>query len=218
MTANNVCYQLQGQMVVMLSRWRALLIIGPQDILCSVLAKTSHLSSCYLLACIRCVNKPLANLLLCSYGVRDTPCSHALYSQCTSLSSAAQACRVKLDNCTEWDIQWIKWHCGDITAGSACCLQFRFIVDGVWKWADDQPVMRDEEGNYINVLEVHEFVPENLESLSGFEPPPSPPSRCFACLYVIAATSGTPEWQNEHNSFSIPPPDCEQAPAHDCRL
>ncbi|KAL3133479.1 hypothetical protein ABBQ38_007342 [Trebouxia sp. C0009 RCD-2024] len=54
--------------------------------------------------------------------------------------------------------------------------QFRFIVDGVWKWADDQPVMRDEEGNYINLLEVHEFVPENLESLSGFEPPPSPPS------------------------------------------
>lgn len=63
-------------------------------------------------------------------------------------------------------------------------LQFRFIVDGVWKWADDQPVMRDEEGNYINVLEVHEFVPENLESLSGFEPPPSPPSRCFVLLIM----------------------------------
>ena len=62
---------------------------------------------------------------------------------------------------------------------SACCLQFRFIVDGVWKWADDQPVLRDEEGNYINLLEVHEFVPENLESLSGFDPPPSPPSRCL---------------------------------------
>lgn len=63
---------------------------------------------------------------------------------------------------------------------TACCLQFRFVVDGVWKCADDQPAMRDEDGNYINVLEVHEFVPENLESLSGFEPPPSPPSRCFA--------------------------------------
>ena len=63
-------------------------------------------------------------------------------------------------------------------------LQFRFIVDGAWKWADDQPVMRDEEGNYINLLEVHEFVPENLESLSGFEPPPSPPSRCFVLLIM----------------------------------
>ncbi len=59
----------------------------------------------------------------------------------------------------------------------ACYLQFRFIVDGVWKWADDQPAVRDDDGNYINVLEVHEYVPENLESLSGFEPPASPPSR-----------------------------------------
>lgn len=25
--------------------------------------------------------------------------------------------------------------------------------------------------------QVHEYVPENLDSLSGFEPPPSPPSR-----------------------------------------
>lgn len=69
---------------------------------------------------------------------------------------------------------------------SACCLQFRFIVDGAWKWADDQPIMRDEEGNCINVLEVHEFVPENLESLSGFEPPPSPPSRCFLLLITCS--------------------------------
>lgn len=45
--------------------------------------------------------------------------------------------------------------------------------------------MRDEEGNCINVLEVHEFVPENLESLSGFEPPPSPPSRCYLLLIMI---------------------------------
>ncbi|DBB09495.1 TPA: hypothetical protein ACH3X3_008055 [Trebouxia sp. C0006] len=54
--------------------------------------------------------------------------------------------------------------------------QFRFIVDGVWKWAEDEPAVRDDEGNYINVMEVHEYVPENLESLSGFEPPASPPS------------------------------------------
>ena len=74
----------------------------------------------------------------------------------------------------------------------ACCLQFRFVVDGAWKWADDQPVMRDEEGNYINVLEVHEFVPENLESLSGFEPPPSPPSRCFVLL-IMSCTSCDPK-------------------------
>jgi len=38
--------------------------------------------------------------------------------------------------------------------------------------------MFDEMGNVNNVLEVHEYVPENLDGLSGFDPPPSPPSRC----------------------------------------
>jgi hypothetical protein len=43
--------------------------------------------------------------------------------------------------------------------------------------------MYDEMGNVNNVLEVQEFVPENLDSLSGFEPPPSPPSR-YATLAI----------------------------------
>ena len=63
-------------------------------------------------------------------------------------------------------------------------LQFRFIVDGVWRWAEDEPAVRDDEGNYINVMEVHEYVPENLESLSGFEPPASPPSRCVSHVHA----------------------------------
>lgn len=70
------------------------------------------------------------------------------------------------------------WGVKRLRSVCACLLQFRFIVDGVWKWAEDQPAVRDDDGNYINVLEVHEYVPENLESLSGFEPPASPPSRC----------------------------------------
>lgn len=37
--------------------------------------------------------------------------------------------------------------------------------------------MYDELGNVNNVLEVQEYIPENLESLSGFDPPPSPVSR-----------------------------------------
>ncbi|MEW5307394.1 MAG: hypothetical protein WDW36_009796 [Sanguina aurantia] len=36
--------------------------------------------------------------------------------------------------------------------------------------------MFDEMGNVNNVFEVHGYVPENLDSISGFEPPPSPPS------------------------------------------
>ena len=35
--------------------------------------------------------------------------------------------------------------------------------------------MYDEMGNINNVIEVHEFVPENLDGLEGFEPPLSPP-------------------------------------------
>jgi len=58
-------------------------------------------------------------------------------------------------------------------------------VDGVWKWAEDEPAVRDDEGNYINVMEVHEYVPENLESLSGFEPPASPPSRCVSHVHAL---------------------------------
>ncbi|KAJ9522251.1 hypothetical protein QJQ45_008078 [Haematococcus lacustris] len=54
--------------------------------------------------------------------------------------------------------------------------QYKFIVDGEWKYDPNQPAMFDEMGNVNNMIEVHEYVPENLDSLSGFEPPPSPPS------------------------------------------
>ncbi|KAK9836114.1 hypothetical protein WJX81_002381 [Elliptochloris bilobata] len=53
--------------------------------------------------------------------------------------------------------------------------QYKFIVDGDWKYAPDQPAMYDEDNNVNNVLEVQEYVPENLASLSSFDPPPSPP-------------------------------------------
>lgn len=55
--------------------------------------------------------------------------------------------------------------------------QYKFIVDGEWKYDPNQPAMFDEMRNVNNVIEVHEYVPENLEGVSGFEPPPSPPSR-----------------------------------------
>ena len=56
--------------------------------------------------------------------------------------------------------------------------QYKFVVDGEWRYAPDQAAMYDEGNNVNNVLEVQEYVPENLDSLSGFDPPPSPPSRC----------------------------------------
>jgi len=63
-------------------------------------------------------------------------------------------------------------------SGRAARAQYKFIVDGDWKYAPDQPAMYDEDGNVNNVLEVQEYVPENLASLSSFDPPPSPPERC----------------------------------------
>eukprot|EP00976_Prorocentrum_cordatum_P107365 1194626-Prorocentrum_minimum.AAC.8 len=59
---------------------------------------------------------------------------------------------------------------------SWCDTQYKFIVDGEWKYAPDQPAMYDEMGNVNNVLEVQEYIPENLDSLSGFQPPASPAS------------------------------------------
>jgi 5'-AMP-activated protein kinase regulatory beta subunit len=52
--------------------------------------------------------------------------------------------------------------------------QYKFIVDGLWRHDPNLPSMYDDMGNINNVLEVQEYVPENLTSLSGFEPPPSP--------------------------------------------
>ena len=50
-------------------------------------------------------------------------------------------------------------------------------MDGEWKYAPDQPAMHDERGIINNVVEVQEYVPDHLDSLVGFEPPPSPPER-----------------------------------------
>ena len=60
----------------------------------------------------------------------------------------------------------------------APAVQYKFIVDGEWKYAPDQPAMHDERGIINNVVEVQEYVPDHLDSLIGFEPPPSPPERC----------------------------------------
>jgi 5'-AMP-activated protein kinase regulatory beta subunit len=53
--------------------------------------------------------------------------------------------------------------------------QYKFIVDGEWKYAPEQPAMYDEMGNVNNVLEVQEYVPEILDSLDSFLAPSSPP-------------------------------------------
>ena len=68
--------------------------------------------------------------------------------------------------------------------------QYKFIVDGDWKYAPDQPAMYDEDNNVNNVLEVQEYVPENLASLSSFDPPPSPPERWVVCHAGVMLVRG----------------------------
>ena len=63
-------------------------------------------------------------------------------------------------------------------------MQYKFIVDGEWKYAPDQPAMHDERGIINNVVEVQEYVPDHLDSLIGFEPPPSPPERCGISILI----------------------------------
>eukprot|EP00252_Welwitschia_mirabilis_P024107 TRINITY_DN7026_c0_g1_i1.p1 TRINITY_DN7026_c0_g1~~TRINITY_DN7026_c0_g1_i1.p1 ORF type:complete len:288 (+),score=55.15 TRINITY_DN7026_c0_g1_i1:272-1135(+) len=53
---------------------------------------------------------------------------------------------------------------------------YKFIVDGEWRYVPDLPWMKDEAGNIQNILDVKDYVPENLESVSEFEPPLSPDS------------------------------------------
>lgn len=52
--------------------------------------------------------------------------------------------------------------------------QYRFIVDGTWRYAPDIPWVQDETGNYYNVLDLQDYVPEDTESVTEFEPPQSP--------------------------------------------
>ncbi|XP_019419186.1 PREDICTED: SNF1-related protein kinase regulatory subunit beta-2-like isoform X2 [Lupinus angustifolius] len=54
--------------------------------------------------------------------------------------------------------------------------QFRFIVDGQWRYAPDLPWAQDEAGNAYNTLDLQDFVPEDIGSISSFEPPKSPES------------------------------------------
>ncbi|KAM7258553.1 hypothetical protein ACFE04_014294 [Oxalis oulophora] len=53
---------------------------------------------------------------------------------------------------------------------------YKFIVDGEWKCIPDLPCISDEMGQVCNLLDVHDTVSENLESVTEFEAPPSPES------------------------------------------
>ncbi|KAJ8766783.1 hypothetical protein K2173_008337 [Erythroxylum novogranatense] len=51
---------------------------------------------------------------------------------------------------------------------------YKFIVDGEWRYNPDLPYVADEIGGVCNLLDVNDYVPENLDSVMEFEAPPSP--------------------------------------------
>uniref|UniRef100_A0A2N9FGB7 Association with the SNF1 complex (ASC) domain-containing protein n=1 Tax=Fagus sylvatica TaxID=28930 RepID=A0A2N9FGB7_FAGSY len=51
---------------------------------------------------------------------------------------------------------------------------YKFYVDGEWRYIPDLPFVADEMGHVCNLLDVHDNVPENLESVAEFEAPASP--------------------------------------------
>uniref|UniRef100_A0A6N2MBI1 Association with the SNF1 complex (ASC) domain-containing protein n=1 Tax=Salix viminalis TaxID=40686 RepID=A0A6N2MBI1_SALVM len=53
---------------------------------------------------------------------------------------------------------------------------YRFIVDENLRHVPDLPWERDDSGSAYNILDLQEYVPEALESLSEFESSPSPDS------------------------------------------
>lgn len=54
--------------------------------------------------------------------------------------------------------------------------QYRFIVDGQWRYVHELPSVANDMGHFNNIIDVNEYVPEDLQSVSEFESPPSPES------------------------------------------
>ncbi|XP_073055948.1 SNF1-related protein kinase regulatory subunit beta-2-like [Primulina eburnea] len=52
--------------------------------------------------------------------------------------------------------------------------QYRFIVDGQCRYSPDLPCDQDESGNAYNTLDLQDYVPEDIDGISGFELPQSP--------------------------------------------
>ncbi|XP_028758078.1 SNF1-related protein kinase regulatory subunit beta-1-like isoform X1 [Neltuma alba] len=51
---------------------------------------------------------------------------------------------------------------------------YKFIVDGEQRYIPELPYVADEMGCVCNLLDVNDYVPDIPQSISEFEPPPSP--------------------------------------------
>lgn len=51
---------------------------------------------------------------------------------------------------------------------------YRIIVEGEPRYVSELPHVTDERGQVANLLDVHDYVPESLDSVAEFDAPPSP--------------------------------------------
>ncbi|KAL4203411.1 hypothetical protein AMTRI_Chr01g127790 [Amborella trichopoda] len=80
---------------------------------------------------------------------------------------------------------------------------YRFIVDGEWRYIPELPYETDEMGHLSNVLDVHEHVPESVESVSEFEAPLSPDSSYDQPFPVMADFAKEPPMVPPHLHLTV---------------
>lgn len=145
-------------------RWRAPLTIGRPGSTCRSRARTSRSSSCCPRACTRCP--------------ADLQRIRALQGRAFGPNGRSATCDIMDSPGCQLAAPCSEPRPSRVVERGWAVVQYKFIVDGEWKYAPDQPAMHDERDIINNVVEVQEYVPDHLDSLIGFEPPPSPPKRC----------------------------------------
>ncbi|WOL03038.1 hypothetical protein Cni_G11758 [Canna indica] len=91
--------------------------------------------------------------------------------------------------------------------------QYKFIVDGEWRYAPDMPWMNDDMGNAHNILDLQAFVPEELGGVAGFEMPQSPESSYNNWPLVSEDFSKEPPLLPPHLQLTLlnTPPNCSSS-------
>ncbi|KAG2241525.1 hypothetical protein Bca4012_014390 [Brassica carinata] len=81
--------------------------------------------------------------------------------------------------------------------------EYRFIVDGQWMHAPELPLARDDAGNTFNLLDLQDYVPEDIQSISGFEPPQSPEASYSSLLLGAEDYSKEPPLVPPHLQMTL---------------
>ncbi|CAN6443295.1 unnamed protein product [Victoria cruziana] len=81
--------------------------------------------------------------------------------------------------------------------------QYKFIVDGEWRYIPDLPCVPDDTGCVNNLLEVQDYVPESIGNVKEFEAPPSPDSSYNKPLEVVEDYSKEPPSEPPHLELTV---------------